>query len=369
MDVLSPSDPVEGLIMSLPNTVLSRLHDPLTQSTAMAVAGLVSFAFMGMSFFLPHAYAHVSLFHILIRAGLCVGLVSYVYREVFAKRRSVDDADADAVAFAKKTDTAKPRRAISFAVTDPSVVSVPRNDEPASPSAFTPVAAAAVVEERPQRLDDASALPECVQRNAELTGADSAFRHVPVPKARRNTSLIFDALNHKGMIEGVWVFVKAAAKTLAAATAAASGSAGAAAAAAVAADAKSDAVGAASSAGAAAGGAAGGAAVEYPEVMGVYVLGDLMCGHPRIVHGGLTSALLDQTLGISSFVAAPDRSSFTANLTVNYRKPLPANTAVAVRCRATKIEGRKLYATGRVELLADPNTLFADATALFVSPK
>jgi acyl-coenzyme A thioesterase PaaI-like protein len=78
---------------------------------------------------------------------------------------------------------------------------------------------------------------------------------------------------------------------------------------------------------------------------------------------------LDQTLGIASFLSLPpNRTAFTANLNINYRKPLPANTAIAIRTQTTKMEGRKLFVSGRVELLSDPNVLFADATALFIMP-
>lgn len=383
MDVLAPTDPVEQLLMSLPASFLQTLNDPLTQSLGMAVLGLVSFSLMGLGLFWPHAYTHVSALHLVIRIGLLTGLCAYVYHELILKRCAAAsgsgsgkarsklhaDADADADAGAADADaahsaTAKPRRRLA---------PVAEAAEPQSPAAAaaaaaaSPVAAAAAADEpRPQQHD--GPLPAWLQAHTELCGADSLFAPLPVPASRRSGSLLFDALNHNGMLTAAHAFVH---RTFFAQT-----PAKAARAAAVAAN-PSDPVAAAAAGDAAAAkaiAAAGGDAKEgdaevYPEVVGVFEVGAKVCGHPSIVHGGMTATLLDQVLGIATFVALPKRMCFTANLNMNYRKPLPAGAKVAVRARTTKIDGRKLHASGRVELLSDPNTVFADANALFIMPK
>lgn len=294
MDVLSPSDPIERLIRLLPARLQPRESE--TRALVLALVGLTSFAFMGVASLFPRAYAHVSLLHLVIRAALCVALVSYIYDQLYAKTRRPNASPL------KPTPTA---------------LSASSSAAPASPSG----------------------LPDYLLAHSEYSGAHAVLRELPVPEKHRPHNLIFGALLRDRMVERTHSFVHASFFGARAAQAQAQAPAK---------DAE---------------------AVSYPEVVIVYALGDLVCGHPSIVHGGLTAALLDQTLGAATFVAQPTKTCFTANLSVNYRKPLPAHTIVAVRCVVTRIEGRKLHATGRVELLSDRNVLFAEATALFVSPK
>lgn len=73
-------------------------------------------------------------------------------------------------------------------------------------------------------------------------------------------------------------------------------------------------------------------------------LGDQACGHPRIVHGGAIASILDDAFGVL-FYAAKVGNGFTANLHVDYRKPLPAGTDVHVFTRIDRVEGRKVRRT------------------------
>lgn len=65
-------------------------------------------------------------------------------------------------------------------------------------------------------------------------------------------------------------------------------------------------------------------------------------GIQGIVHGGLTAALIDNAAGVASFVSG-GLGSFTANLDINYRKPVAANQWVMLRSRAVAKEGRKIH--------------------------
>ncbi len=66
--------------------------------------------------------------------------------------------------------------------------------------------------------------------------------------------------------------------------------------------------------------------------------------------------------------------NLTANLNINYRRPIPANTYVLVRTRVTRVERRKIYLTASVEDgtaaltagAAAPPVVYADASALYV---
>ena len=58
----------------------------------------------------------------------------------------------------------------------------------------------------------------------------------------------------------------------------------------------------------------------------------------------------------------------TANLTVNYRAPLPAGSNVVIRVRHEKTDGRKIYFSARMESY-DGSVLYSEATALFITVK
>ena len=80
---------------------------------------------------------------------------------------------------------------------------------------------------------------------------------------------------------------------------------------------------------------------QQPEVRVLFQLGGGVCGHAGIVHGGLTAALIDQISGETAFLSAGP-GSFTANLNVNYLKPLIAHRWLLVTGRVVAVEGRKV---------------------------
>ena len=101
-------------------------------------------------------------------------------------------------------------------------------------------------------------------------------------------------------------------------------------------------------------------------------LGEDLCGHPGIIHGGFLATMLDEGLARTCFAALPHKVGMTANLNINYRAPAQANQYVVLRGTTTKVEGRKAWVEGRVETLAgegETPIVLADATALFISPK
>ena len=92
-------------------------------------------------------------------------------------------------------------------------------------------------------------------------------------------------------------------------------------------------------------------------------LGENVCGHPRTTHGGMTAALIDDTLGGLSFMlkqnrnkkkkapggpVAPAGPAFTVQLEISYKKIVPAGSAVVVEATIESIEGRKMWLAARV---------------------
>ena len=103
--------------------------------------------------------------------------------------------------------------------------------------------------------------------------------------------------------------------------------------------------------------------------------GDLICGHPGIIHGGFTAAILDEMLGWASF-AERDKVFgegsgaliFTANLSVNYRKPMPAYRSYIIDVKVTRVVRRKkVYLTATWK--DSEGNLYADATSLYIIKK
>ncbi|KAG5932562.1 hypothetical protein E4U53_001264 [Claviceps sorghi] len=107
-------------------------------------------------------------------------------------------------------------------------------------------------------------------------------------------------------------------------------------------------------------------------LVSVVFVGEDLCGHPGLVHGGFLATMLDEGLARCCFGALPHNIGVTANLNIDYRKPTPAGTYLVLRAETTKVDGRKAWVKGRIESLPGPGetpVVYAEATALFVSPK
>ncbi|KAJ6092794.1 hypothetical protein N7486_008083 [Penicillium sp. IBT 16267x] len=110
---------------------------------------------------------------------------------------------------------------------------------------------------------------------------------------------------------------------------------------------------------------------ENSIVMFMY-LGSSICGHPGIVHGGVLATLMDEGLARCCFRLLPNKVGVTANLNINYRAPVMANSYVVLRARTTRVEGRKAWVEARIEKLSpdeDGAGLLVEANALFIEPR
>ncbi|XP_044718136.1 thioesterase family protein [Hirsutella rhossiliensis] len=106
-------------------------------------------------------------------------------------------------------------------------------------------------------------------------------------------------------------------------------------------------------------------------LVSVVYVGEDLCGHPPCAWR-LLATMLDEGLAWCCFGALPHNIGVTANLNVSYRKPTPAGSFLVLRAKTTKVEGRKAWVKGHIELLAKPGeqpTVLVEADALYVSPK
>ncbi|KAG0171834.1 hypothetical protein DFQ28_008590 [Apophysomyces sp. BC1034] len=105
----------------------------------------------------------------------------------------------------------------------------------------------------------------------------------------------------------------------------------------------------------------------HTEVTAVVHLGKELCGHDGIIHGGMLATMLDEILACVAMPSLPNHVGFTANLNVDYRKPVVADQWVVLRGRLDKIDGRKAYVSAAVE--STDGVKYTEATSLYISPK
>lgn len=111
---------------------------------------------------------------------------------------------------------------------------------------------------------------------------------------------------------------------------------------------------------------------EGKSLVSISYLSTDLCGHVGMIHGGLLATLLDEGLARCGFSALPNKIGVTANLNINYRNPAPAGSYVVLKAETTKVEGRKVWVKGRIELLGDTiesGKLLVEAEGLFIEPK
>lgn len=99
-------------------------------------------------------------------------------------------------------------------------------------------------------------------------------------------------------------------------------------------------------------------------VEGRAVFGSAFEGPPACVHGGFVSAAFDEVLGyVHSLTGTP---GMTARLVIDYKRPTPLHTELRFKAQLDRVEGRKIYASGKV-LAEDRVTATAEALFLSVS--
>ncbi len=89
-------------------------------------------------------------------------------------------------------------------------------------------------------------------------------------------------------------------------------------------------------------------------------------GYMNIVHGGIASALLDETIGWACSLVRK-KYFVTVELTMRFRKPLPVGVPITIRGRATKHTSR--LSEGEGEITGPDGTVYTTAKAkYFVIP-
>jgi hypothetical protein len=87
-------------------------------------------------------------------------------------------------------------------------------------------------------------------------------------------------------------------------------------------------------------------------------------GGPGVAHGGWVAAVMDELLG--QLAAEYAGAIVTANLSIDYRRPVPVDQPLLGRSRWLGQDGRKIHIAGEL-LLAANQAVLAQATALFIT--
>jgi acyl-coenzyme A thioesterase PaaI-like protein len=108
------------------------------------------------------------------------------------------------------------------------------------------------------------------------------------------------------------------------------------------------------------------------DLVAITYLGQEVCGHPGIVHGGMLATMLDEGLARCCLPVLPNGIGVTAKLSVDYKKPVIADRYVVLRAETTKHDGRKAWVKGRLETLPEGDeepVVLVEAEGLFIEPK
>jgi len=114
-------------------------------------------------------------------------------------------------------------------------------------------------------------------------------------------------------------------------------------------------------------------APDHPDAITMLALaGPGLNGHPSTLHGGVTCAILDETMGLLVMLhdnnirgAGPRDSLYTANLNVSYRAPVPTPSDIMVKTWLVRRQGRKWFSKGQI--LDKEGVVLAEADGLWIT--
>ncbi len=90
--------------------------------------------------------------------------------------------------------------------------------------------------------------------------------------------------------------------------------------------------------------------LEDGEVLGTFTPREIHQSYPGRLHGGISSSVLDETMGRAINILDPDAWGVTVELTVRFRKPVPLDRDVRIVARVTKDSSRLFECRGEIVL-------------------
>ena len=104
--------------------------------------------------------------------------------------------------------------------------------------------------------------------------------------------------------------------------------------------------------------------LENGELLGVFEPLESHQSYPGRLHGGITSAILDETIGRAISIVQPDAWGVTVELTVRFKKPVPLGCELRAVGRVTRDTRRLFEGTG--EIVLPDGTVAAEASGKYM---
>nr|XP_054768556.1 acyl-coenzyme A thioesterase THEM4-like [Lytechinus pictus] len=104
---------------------------------------------------------------------------------------------------------------------------------------------------------------------------------------------------------------------------------------------------------------------EQKKSIAVVQFGEKVQGPPGYVHGGAIATIGDACAGVLIHEGLSMKTCVTANLSVNYKKPLPLNSTIIIETVVDKIDGRKCF-TSSIFKSPDGSIIYDTVTTVFV---
>lgn len=88
-------------------------------------------------------------------------------------------------------------------------------------------------------------------------------------------------------------------------------------------------------------------------------------GYPGVLHGGIATALLDETIGRASMAAGREQWMMTAKLEMRFLKPVPIGQPLTVVGRIDRLSRHGMTGSGEIRLADE--TVAVTASGLYVT--
>jgi acyl-coenzyme A thioesterase PaaI-like protein len=104
--------------------------------------------------------------------------------------------------------------------------------------------------------------------------------------------------------------------------------------------------------------------LEGDELLGLFSPTEQHQSYPGRLHGGISSAVLDETIGRAIAMLEPDTWGVTVELHLRYRQPVPLDRELRVIARITRDSSRLFEGTG--EIVLDDGTVAVEASGKYM---
>jgi acyl-coenzyme A thioesterase PaaI-like protein len=104
--------------------------------------------------------------------------------------------------------------------------------------------------------------------------------------------------------------------------------------------------------------------LENQELLALFQPSEFFQSYPGRLHGGIATAILDETIGRAILIHRKDLWGVTVEITTRFRKPVPLNEKIRVIGRIDSINNR--YFEGSGEIILNDGTVAVEAKGKYI---